>query len=108
MTKKERMESLEFFDMIGHSIEGAVKTKMFGTICYKIGRKPFILFEEGDIVCKLFDEVKERALEIPEVGFFNPMGGDKPMSNWIQLPYSAKDYWEEYAIYALDFVKQGR
>lgn len=102
------MENLEYFDLVGTSFLEAVKTKMFGTICYKIGRRPFILFESGEIVCKLFDEPKERALQIEGSSFFNPMGGDKGMSNWIQIPYSARDHWEEYAIYALEYVKEGR
>lgn len=43
---------------------------MFGVSCYKVHRKPFVKFDEKEIVCKLFD------YEIP-----------KP---WIETQYSLR------------------
>jgi len=102
------MEELEYFDMIGHSLDDVKKSKVFGTVCYKTGRRPFILFEKGEIVCKLYDDVKKRAMSIAGAHYFNPMNQGKGMTNWVQIPYSAKEQWEEFAIYALEFVKLGK
>ena len=98
----------ELFDHVGTSLPGTKRSNMFGVTCYKIGRKPFINFHDGEIVCKLFDEVKEQALSIKGVSFFTPMDPDKPMKNWVQIPFSAGDQWAFFAEASLAFVEAGR
>ena len=101
------MES-ELFDEIGEMISGNKQSNMFGAPCFKIGRKPFILFYENQIVCKLFDEVKEEAMQLEGWSYFNPMKSGKGMENWVQIPYAHADKWEFYASMAYDFVEKGR
>ena len=78
---------------------------MFGVSCYKIGRKPFIMFYENHIVCKLLGEVHAEAMQLTRTTLFNPMGNDKPMGNWVQIPFAHSDNWEYFAKLAYDFVE---
>lgn len=98
----------ELFDQVGSSIPGAKRSNMFGVLCYKIGRKPFISFHDDEIICKLFDDIKAQALSIEGTSFFTPMDPDKPMTNWVCIPMSAGDQWEYFAIAAFNFVEVGR
>ena len=98
----------ELFDQVGSALPGTKRSNMFGVVCYKIGRKPFINFHEDEIVCKLFDDIKEQALSIDGTSYFTPMEPDKPMTNWICLPFEKGDQWAYFAEYALNFVEMGR
>lgn len=98
----------ELFDQVGTSIPGTKRSNMFGVTCYKIGRKPFISFRDDEIICKLFDEVKEQAMSIEGAHYFTPMAPDKPMTNWVCLPMSAGDQWAYFAEAAFNFVEVGR
>ncbi len=96
--------SMEKFDEVGQSIQGTKKSNMFGVVCYKIGRKPFIMLHEEQLVCKLYGEANDEALQLSGASHFNPMGGDKAMTNWVQIPMAHESLWEKYAIMAHTFV----
>lgn len=102
------MTPLEYFDIVGSSIPGTKRSNMFGVLCYKIGRRPFISFENDEIICKLYDEEKEQALTIKGTSYFTPMDPDKPMTNWVCIPFAASDQWEYYAAAAYTFVEMDR
>jgi len=102
------MTPLETFDAVGTSIPGTKRSSMFGVLCYKLGRRPFISFRDEEIICKLFDEEKEKAMSIKGTHYFTPMEPDKPMTNWVCIPFEAADQWEYYAIVAHGFVEMDR
>ena len=101
------MESA-LFDQIGELISGKKRSNMFGVPAFKLGRKPFILFYENELVCKLFDESHAEAMALSGTSLFSPMGEDKPMVNWVQIPYAHSAQWEYFAQLALAFVETGR
>jgi hypothetical protein len=82
----------------------AVKSSMFGVSCYKVHRKPFVMFYDNEIVCKLFDDEHTNALKLKGAKLFNPMDNGKPMKNWVHIPFIYKDLWTEYALKAFEFV----
>jgi len=99
------MEAAELFDQIGRLLTKRKKSSMFGVSCYKIGRKPFIMLHENQIVCKLLGEVHTEAMQWAGATLSNPMGNDKPMGNWVQIPFRYSDKWEYFAKFAHDLVK---
>jgi len=99
------MES-EHFDKVGHSISGNNRSSMFGVSCYKIGRKPFIMFYDKQIVCKLLDTHREEAMKLKGTTIFNPKNNAKPMANWIQIPYEHVEQWEYFATLAYKVVSK--
>lgn len=111
--------SEEYFHLIGKAIKGANSGKIFGHLCYGIGKKPFFFLEEEDAVFKLKGKWNEEARNLKEAKFFDPMGSEnKTKSNppasvnsksgragWVQLPFSQKDHWEFYAKIAFKQLK---
>lgn len=95
------------FDEIGKDLSINKRSSMFGVICYKINRKPFIMFYKDELVCKLFGEVHKEACQLEGTSLFNPKGNSKAMSNWVQLPYTLKEKWLFFASCAYEFVKPG-
>ncbi len=77
---------------------------MFGIPCFKIGRRPFIMFYENHLVCMLFDEAHAEAIGLEGATLFNPKGNAKAMGNWVQIPFAHADQWERFAIVAHDVV----
>lgn len=96
------------FDLAGSSVEGAKRSNMFGVTCYKLGRRPFVLFVDEEIVCKLFDASKEEALALEGAHYFCPMGADKPMTNWVHICTRHAQHWEYFASDAARFVNEDR
>lgn len=99
------MEAKELFDQIGELLTKRKRSSMFGVSCYKIERKPFIMFYENQIVCKLMGEFHAEAMQLTGATLFNPMGSDKPMGNWVQIPFLHADKWNYFAKLAHDFVE---
>ena len=96
----------EYFHLVGKQIKGANSGKIFGHVCYAIGKKPFYFLEEQDAVFKLYDKLKAEAIKLKGATLFNPYGEEgKGMGNWIQLPYSQKAHWEYFAKEAYLIVK---
>ena len=92
------------FEEIGDAIADSKRGSMFGVLCYKYQRKPFILFYQGQIVCKLFGAAREEALELPGTSLFNPKKHSRPMGNWVQLPIEIADSWACFAHLASEFA----
>jgi len=102
------MNPESYFHEIGRSIADSKKSNMFGVLCYKLGRRPYILFHQDEIICKLFEEASQEAMELEGAAYFAPMGPDKPMRNWVQIPFVHQEQWPMYAQLAFEFVQEGR
>ncbi|MGL5889032.1 MAG: hypothetical protein ACRC3B_04070, partial [Bacteroidia bacterium] len=74
--------------------------------CYKVHRKPFIMFYDDEIVCKLYGEEHDNAIKLKGAKLFNPMGNDKPMKNWVHIPFTFKEEWSTFAQKAFNFTEQ--
>lgn len=99
------MEAEDLFDQIGELIAQKKRSSMFGVPCYKVGRRPFMMFYDGQLVCKLFGQVHEEAMLLKGTSLFNPRANDKPMGNWVQFPSIHSDKWESFAKLAYSFVE---
>ena len=91
------------FEEIGNAIVYSKRGSMFGVLCYKYQRKPFILFYQGQMVCKLFGAAREEALALSGASLFNPKNS-RPMGNWVQLPIDQIDSWACFADVAYEFA----
>jgi len=95
----------ELFIQIGEDLSQNKLSSMFGVPCFKIGRKPYIMFHQNEIVCKLFDEQHGEALRLEGASLFNPMELSKPMGNWVQIPFIHSSKWNYFATCAYGFVE---
>jgi hypothetical protein len=101
----EQTEQEILYHFICSKIPLAVKSSMFGVSCYKVHRKPFIMFYDNEIVCKLFDDEHTNAMKLKGAKLFNPMDNGKPMTNWVHIPFAYKKEWIIFAQKAFDFVE---
>ncbi|CAN5316653.1 hypothetical protein BH09BAC3_BH09BAC3_11570 [soil metagenome] len=89
----------------GQSIRGAEQSQMFGKPCFKVNRKAFCSLFEDEMVFKLAGKAHEEALQLKGARRFDPSGKNRPMKEWIQVPYSNKAKWPELAKAAINYVK---
>lgn len=87
-------------------LEGAVKSQMFGVPCFKIGSKAFVCFKVDTIIFKLSGDALKEALSLDGAKQFDPSGKNRPMKEWIELPYSYHSLWPKFAKLAIDYVGQ--
>ena len=99
MTREEK-----FYISIGQSIENAEQSQMFGKSCFKINKKAFICFFQNEMVFKLAGEYHSEALSLDGSKLFDPSGKNRPMKEWIQVPFDYTESWNEYAKYAMQYV----
>ncbi len=99
------MKAIDLFDQIGELIAKNKRSSMFGVPCYKLGRRPFIMFYDKHIVCKLFGQTHKEAMLLKGSTLFNPRANDKPMKNWVQIPFIHWDKWESFAKLAYAIVE---
>ena len=101
------MSALEQFHAVGSHIEDASKGNMFGYLNYKIGRKPFMFFDrasENAIAFKLGEPQRSAALNLAGASVFNPGDKNRPMRNWILVPFDHVARWEELALQSYEYV----
>ena len=101
MTKEE-----EFYIEIGQIIENAEQSQMFGKPCFKINGKAFICFFQNEMVFKLTGEAHKNALSLYCSQLFDPSGKDRPMKEWVQVPFDYSEKWAEYSKSAMEYVKE--
>jgi hypothetical protein len=101
MTKAE-----ELYHQIAETLPNTIKGKMFGALCVKNEKnnKAGVMFWKDYMVFKLPEEQLNDALAMDGIQMFSPMGGDKFMNGWVQVPYDYKDNWQEWAEKSMDFV----
>ncbi len=88
----------------GTSIADAEQSQMFGKPCFKINGKAFICFFNGAMVFKLNGEMHSEALSLDGSVLFDPSGKNRPMKEWVLLPFTYKDHWQRFAKAALVYV----
>jgi len=99
MTKEE-----EHFISVSEKIQGAEHSQMFGKPCFKINRKAFVCFYMNEMVFKLTGEFHEEAMSLDGSQLFDPSKKNRPMKEWVQVPYHYSDLWDKFALEASKYV----
>jgi len=99
------MKAINTFDQIGELLTDKKRSSMFGIPCYKVGRKPFIMFYDNEIVCKLIGQAHSEAMILKGATLFNPKRNTKPMENWVRIPFLYSEKWKYFSKIAYEFVK---
>lgn len=92
----------EHFDALLDALPEVKPGKMFGVNTLRLGRRPFVLFYQDHLVAKLQEPENSEALALPGAHYFAPMGDEKPMKNWICIPFRNQEEWEFWAQKALE------
>jgi hypothetical protein len=82
----------------GHSIAGAIECQMFGKPCFKINGKAFMCFYDDMAVFKLKGNPHNEALSLTGSVLFDPFGRNRPMKEWVQVPFEHSGKWLTLAI----------
>jgi hypothetical protein len=77
--------------------------KMFGKLCLKTQGKAFACLHDDDMVFKLPAAEHPAVLQLAGAQLFNPMG-NRPMKEWVQVPFAHADRWPELAEAAMRYV----
>ncbi|HZV13604.1 MAG TPA: hypothetical protein VFA55_10350 [Candidatus Kapabacteria bacterium] len=100
MTKAE-----ELFHKLAQELPDAKESKMFGALCIKAPNgKSGAMFWEECIVVKLTGSDGEKALALKGAHLFTPMA-NRPMKEWVQIPFAHSTKWKYYAAISMDAVK---
>ena len=99
-------QQAELYLTIGNSLESAEQSQMFGKPCFKLGNKAFVCFFQECMVFKLPIESNASALSLERAQLFDPSGKNRPMKEWVQVPFDYANKWEQYARLAYDYVKR--
>ncbi|RQO31296.1 hypothetical protein DBR32_04845 [Taibaiella sp. KBW10] len=97
-----------FYTSIGQSISEAEQSQMFGKPCFKINGKAFVSFFQDAMVFKLTGNTREAALQLAGAVLFDPSGKNRPMKEWIQVPYAHQSEWSRLAQEAFQYVKSNK
>lgn len=89
---------------IGQNLTDAEQSQMFGKPCFKINGTAFIAFFKNDMVFKLSGDTHQEALSLDGSQLFDPSGKQRPMKEWVQVPFCYKENWVKYAGAALKYV----
>ena len=94
------------YDEIGDTLTDVIKSKMFGVPCLKINKKAFSSFYENCMVFKLKagSEIHSEVMSLDGSHLFDPTGKNRPMKEWVQVPYDYNDKWLEFAKNSKEFV----
>jgi len=100
MTEEEQL-----YKNIGSAIGDAEASMMFGKPCYKINGKAFVAFYNQCMVFKLSGVQHTTAINLEGAQLFDPSGKNRPMKEWVQLPFSQSEHWPGFTKVAYDTVK---
>lgn len=101
MTQAEEL----FFDIAQH-FPALKLSKMFGSPCLKTpDGKSTAMFWKDYLVVKLSVEHLKHALKMDGTQLFEPMKG-KLMKEWVQIPYSQNNNWEQFITLSTDYIMQ--
>jgi len=95
-----------YFVEVGDGVDEALKGQLFGKPCFKIGKKAFCCFFKEAMVFKLQGAFHQEALSLDGSELFDPSGKNRPMKEWVQVPFHYKDQWALFAEKAADYVGQ--
>lgn len=100
------MEPRELYMKTGRAILGSVESQLFGKPCFKINGKPFIAFFENCMVFKLTGDAHRDTLGLDGTQLFDPSKKNRPMKEWIQVPFQYSGQWVKLAGEAVEYVRQ--
>lgn len=89
----------------GQKIKSAEQSQLFGKPCFKINGKAFICFFKQCMVFKLTGDKHAEALSLDGSTLFDPSGKNRPMKEWVQVPFDYKAKWAGFAKAAYNYVK---
>ena len=94
------------YNEIGDTLTDVIESKMFGVPCLKINKKAFSSFYENCMVFKLKagSEIHSEVMSLDGSHLFDPTGKNRPMKEWVQVPYDYNDKWLEFAKNSKEFV----
>ena len=101
MSKEEYL-----FIAIGQKMQDAEQSQMFGKPCFKIDGKAFICFFQNEMVFKLPDGVHQEAMRLEGSKLFDPSGKGRAMKEWVQIPFTYSENWQQFATAAMKYVKE--
>ena len=93
-----------YFYTTGEEIKEAVKGQLFGKPCFKIENKAFTCFFKNAMVFKLTGEFHQDALSLDAAELFDLSGKNRPMKEWVQVPFDYKEQWKLFAEQAATYV----
>ncbi|MBI3509899.1 MAG: hypothetical protein HY064_04495 [Bacteroidetes bacterium] len=100
MVKEEKL-----FREIGTNLKGVAMGQMFGMPIIKVNGKALAGLHGKAMVFKLTGETHASALKLKGAQLFEPMKG-RPMKEWVVLPATHNNRWEEFAKSALAYVRK--
>ncbi len=80
------------------------QSQMFGKPCFKVKKKAFVAFFKECMVFKLTGDAHTEALSLDGSELFDPSGKNRPMKEWVQVPFDYQEQWEGFAKAAMDYV----
>jgi len=83
---------------------GIAKSKMFGMPCLKVRGKMFAGCWRDAMVFKLQGDNHKKALALAGAHLFDPSNMNRPMKEWVVVPYASKSKWRTFAQRALEYV----
>lgn len=100
MSKQE-----DAYHEVASKVRSSEESQLFGKPCYKINKKAFCAFFEKDMVFKLTGKDHEKALQLKGSKLFDPSKKNRPMKEWVQVPFKHVDEWKKLASAAAKYVK---
>jgi hypothetical protein len=85
---------------IGQAMKGAEESQING--------KAFVCFFQNEMVFKLKGDIHAEAIALKGAQLFDPSGKGRAMKEWVQVPFTHKAKWEDYAKEAMKYVKAGK
>lgn len=82
----------------------AVSGQMFGKRCLKLGGKAFVCLFEEAMVFKLTGAQHAAAIALPGAKLFDPSGRNRPMKEWVQVPFDSAAEWTSLAEQAVQYA----
>jgi hypothetical protein len=97
---------LDTFNLISTKIDGAQLGENYGLPSISWKSKPFICYDKHFMIFRLSESKFEEALSLEGSRFFNPRDYEKPMKDWIQIPYRYRNKWKEFVEDAATYIKE--
>lgn len=83
--------------------EGVISGKMFGRDALKFESRAIACLLEEEMAFKVGrgSEAMAKGMQCPGAGLFDPSGQGRPFKDWVAVPESSIERWEELARAAL-------
>ncbi len=99
-------EQENYYMLTGKNLVNAVQSQMFGKPCFKVNGKAFMCFFQEEIAFKLQGESHRKAINLKGSKLFDPSGKQRPMKEWVQVPFTHKELWAGFAEEAMKYVSE--